>query len=154
MSKILLYVAIGLGIVFLVMLLMAAMGKGEALRKWMGPIGGIVIAIVAIFGITQAGGGDDLAKIRAENERLEKELKRLDEERQALATQHEKEKEEYETKLQSLQEQIASKQQEVDALETRLASTATKTPLEWFSSLSGEEKKTIKEEIDKGIDWI
>lgn len=154
MNDILIYVAIGLGIVFLVLLILALMGKGESLRKWLGPIGGIVVALVAIFGISKAGGSGDLAKIRAENDRLEKELKRLDEQGKAIKDQHEKDKQEYESKLQALETQLAAKDAEAKALENKLSAAANKTPMEWFNELPAADKSKIKEEIDKGITWL
>lgn len=148
------YVAIGLGIVFLVLLILAMMGKGETLRKWLGPIGGLVVALVAIFGISKAGGSGDLAKIRAENDRLEKELKRLNEQAEAIKTQHEKDKQEYEAKLLDLQTKLAAKEAEAKELETKLSAAANKTPMEWFNELPAEDKTKIKDEIDKGITWL
>lgn len=155
MNKILLYVIIGLGVVFVLLLILAIMGKGDALRKWLGPVGGILVAIVAIFGISKAGsGGGDLAKIRAENDRLEKELARLNQEAEAIKAQHEKDKAEYEAKLKSLEAQLATKSAETKELENKLANMAGKSPMEWFNSLSADDKTKIKSEIDKGINWI
>jgi cell shape-determining protein MreC len=154
MEKILIYVALGLGIVFLILLVMAMMGKGEKMPKWLGPVGGIMVAIVAVFGISKASGGGDLAKIRAENDRLEKELERLAAKRKEIDAQYEKEKQEYEAQLKTLQEKLEASETERKDLESRLASTAGKTPMEWFNSLPADEKTKIKNEIDKGITWL
>lgn len=155
MEKILLYIAVGLGVLFLVLIVLAIMGKGEALRKWLGPIGGLFVALVAIFGISKAGsGGGDLAKIRAENDRLEKELARLNQESEQIKAQHEKDRAAFEEKLKTLEVELASKAAETQVLENKLAGMASKTPLDWFNSLPAEDKGKIKSEIDKGINWI
>ncbi|HHG85185.1 MAG TPA: hypothetical protein ENJ82_10610 [Bacteroidetes bacterium] len=154
MNNILLYVALGLGIVFLVLLILAIAGKGETLRKWLGPIGGLVIAIVAIFGISQAGGGDALKKIREENARLEKELAALNERSEKLKSEHEQEKAAYEAKANALQVQLDEQEGERKELEKKLRDLAALSPMEWLKSLKPDEIAKIKEEINKDIDWI
>lgn len=155
MGQYFLYAAIGLGILFLILLIFAFAGKHEQLRKWLGPIGGLVIAIVAIFGISSAGGGsDDLDKIKAENERIEKELERLKAESAALNEQVAKQKAEYEAKLASLQAQLDQKEADRLALEKQLKNTAQQDPLTWLKSLSEAEQRKIIKEINDGITWI
>ena len=154
MGNILLYVAIGLGIVFVILLILAAAGKGEGLRKWLGPIGGLVLAIVAFFGIKNATGGKDLDKIHAENERLTKELARLKDESDKLNAKYAQDKSEYEAKIANLENSLATSEAEREKAAKELADTASKTPMEWFNSLPADDKKKIKDEIDKGINWI
>lgn len=156
MGKYFLYAAIGLGIVFLILLILAIAGKGETLRKWLGPIGGLVIAIVAIFGISAAAGGDngDLEKIRAENERIRAELDKLKAESDALNAKVAQQKAEYEAKLTTLQTQLESKEADRQKLENELKNTMQQDPLTWLKSLPVEEQKKIVKEINDGITWI
>jgi septal ring factor EnvC (AmiA/AmiB activator) len=155
MGQYFLYAAIGLGIVFLILLIFAFAGKHEQLRKWLGPIGGLVIAIVAIFGISAAsGGGGDLEKIKAENERIQKELDRLKSESEALNAQVAKQKAEYEAKLAALQSQLTQKEADRLALENQLKNTAQQDPLTWIKSLPEDEQRKIVKEINDGITWI
>lgn len=152
MENILIYVAIGAGALFLVLLILAIAGKGEQLRKWLGPIGGLIVVIVAVLGFRNRGGGnDDLAKIRAENERIRGELEKLKVEANDLKAKYAAEKAAYEQQLASLNQQLAAKEAERKALELQLGSTASKTPLEWFNSLPESEKQKIKQSIEGKI---
>ena len=155
MGKYFLYAAIGLGIVFLILLILAIAGKGESLRKWLGPIGGLVIAIVAILGISGAAGGNgDLEKIRAENERIRAELDKLKAESDALNAEVAQQKAAYEAKLATLQSQLDDKEAARLKLENELKNTAQQDPLTWLKSLPIEEQKKIVKQINDGITWI
>ena len=153
MKDILLYVAIGAGVLFLVLLILAIAGKGDSLRKWLGPIGGIIIAIVAVIGLMPKGGGknDDLDKIKAENERIKAELAKLKQDEAALRAQYEKDKATYEKQLADLNGQLAIKEAERKKMEAQLSATASKSPMEWYNSLSEAEKAKIRSTIEGKI---
>lgn len=154
MNDILKYIAIGAGVFFLVLLILAALGKGEALRKWLGPIGGLIVAIVAIIGLSGKGGGkgdDALKKIREENERITKENEQLRAEAAATAKKYEADKAAYEAQLAGLNTQLAAVEAQRKALESQLAGTATKSPLEWYNSLPPADRKKIDDHIEGKI---
>lgn len=154
MNDILLYAAVGLAIVFVILLILAIAGKGEVLRKWLGPIGGLVVALVAIFGIANAKGGDALKKIREENARLEKELAALKARSEKLNQEHAQEKAAYEAKVTALQTQLDTKEQERKEMASKLNKLASMTPMEWLKSMKPADREKVKEEINKDIDWI
>jgi hypothetical protein len=153
MNDILKYIAIGAGVFFLVLLILAALGKGETLRKWLGPIGGLIVAIVAVIGLSGKGGkgDDDLKKIREENERITKENEQLRAEAAATAKKYEADKAAYEAQLAGLNTQLAAAEAQRKALEAQLAGTATKTPLEWYNSLPAADRKKIDDHIEGKI---
>lgn len=153
MGDILLYVGIGLGIVFVVLLIIAMSGNHSGLKKWLGPLGGIVVGIAVFLGAKGLSGDGDLEKIRAENKRIREELEKS---KQMLADADKNlaaAREEYEGKLKSLESQLESKESERKTLEEKLKNTATQDPMEWLKNLPAEEREKIKKEINDGIIW-
>ena len=154
MNEILKYIAIGAGIFFLVLLILAALGKGESLRKWLGPIGGLIVAIVAVIGLSGKGGGkgdDALKKIQAENDRIAKENAQLRAEADAAAKKYEADKAAYEAQLADLNTQLAAQVAQRKALEAKLGDTASKDPLAWYNSLPAADRKKIDAHIEGKI---
>jgi hypothetical protein len=154
MNDILKYIAIGAAAFFLVLLILAALGKGEALRKWLGPIGGLVVAIIAVIGLSGKGGNktdDALQKIRAENERIAKENDQLKADAAAAAKKYEADKAAYEAQLADLNTQLTAQVAQRKALEAQLANTATKNPLDWYNSLPPADRKKIDAHIEGKI---
>lgn len=153
MKDVLFYIAIGAGILFVILLILAIAGKGEHLRKWLGPIGGLIVAIVAIIGLLPKGGGTngDLAKIQAENARIRAELDKLKSDEAALRQKYEADKAAYEKQLADLNSQLALKEAERKRIEAQLAGTASKSPLDWFNSLPEADKQKIRNSIEGKI---
>lgn len=151
---ILTYVGIGVAILFVVLLILAMSGKGEHLKSWLGPVGGLVVAIVAFLGLSKAGGNGDLEKIRAENERIRKEMDRLKGEYDKVNADLAQAKSEYEEKLKDLQGKLDDSEATRDQLAEQLKSTADKDPIAWLKSLPDAERKKIISEINDDITWI
>jgi uncharacterized protein HemX len=156
-STYLMYAAIVLGIIFVILMILGIAGKGEALRKWLGPIGGIILAIVAVLGIKSASGGGGQAALQQRIKELEKErddLKAraddLKKQADALDAQYKKDKADYEASLAPLQTKLAESESSRQQLEASLASMVGKDPLTWFNGLPEAERQRILDKHSGG----
>lgn len=152
MNDILLYSIIGVAAVILILLILVIAGKGDQVKKILGPIGILLVGLVAAFAVSKATSSSKREdEIREENERIKAEREKLKKEFDDLNAEMEKARDEFEaedTRLEEIKEKVDAKREELKAA---IDKEKEMDNSEWLNSLSEEERKKILGDIDSEI---
>jgi peptidoglycan hydrolase CwlO-like protein len=153
------YVAIGIGVILLVMLILFAIGKGKAVMAVFDFILTRLKLILSLFGlvslknILKDDGSKAMQEIKAENDRIKAELEAL---KQRLLDADEKlkaEREKHEKEIARFNALIKENDAQIKEVEGRINLLRSQTSVQWFNSLPQAEKDKMLIEIRKDIKW-